>query len=439
MIINKLLDKLHKYTHRLYENSIIIRNLDNLIFISILAIFILSTFVSSDVIGYIALITSILTFARIVFTKGDFLKCERFELFLLAFFMLTIISLASSSLFFLSLKGFMKTFTYMSFYLSVVHHFKNNPKNIIPTLVTIALCCSFESLVAVSQSFAKVDEISGWQDVSNLNPEEVMTRVYGTLLPLNPNLLGGYFVLTIPSVIGMCSYFLYKKDYPICAIFAVLSVVDSIALFLTGCRGAFLGLFTILITFFVISFKFFYNNYKKIYLTIVSTLFALGAGAFLMITSLRLRILSIFAMRADSSNSFRFNVYKSSFEMFRDNWLIGIGQGNQNFREIYGLYMKTGFDALSAYNIYLETAVESGIFALIAFLGFLFTIIFDAVKYIKNSQNTQKIILTTIPLMAILGGMVHGMVDTVFFRPQLQIVFWTMIATLSNTLYQKEG
>ena len=29
--------------------------------------------------------------------------------------------------------------------------------------------------------------------------------------------------------------------------------------------------------------------------------------------------------------------------------------------------MKTGFDALSAYNIYLEIAVESGIFALIAF------------------------------------------------------------------------
>jgi hypothetical protein len=45
--------------------------------------------------------------------------------------------------------------------------------------------------------------------------------------------------------------------------------------------------------------------------------------------------------------------------MFKDNWLLGIGVGNQNFREIYGLYMKTGFDALSAYNIYLETAVES--------------------------------------------------------------------------------
>ena len=61
--------------------------------------------------------------------------------------------------------------------------------------------------------------------------------------------------------------------------------------------------------------------------------------------------------------------------MFKDNWLLGIGVGNQNFREIYGLYMKTGFDALSAYNIYLETAVESGIFALLAFLSFVATLL----------------------------------------------------------------
>ena len=94
--------------------------------------------------------------------------------------------------------------------------------------------------------------------------------------------------------------------------------------------------------------------------------------------------MSIFAMRNDSSNSFRFNVYNSAIQMFKDNWLLGIGVGNKNFREIYGLYMKTGFDALSAYNIYLEIAVESGIFALIAFLGFLFTLIKRAIRKHKK-------------------------------------------------------
>jgi putative inorganic carbon (HCO3(-)) transporter len=301
------------------------------------------------------------------------------------------------------------------------------------------MCVSAESFVGLTQNFGKVDEISGWQDVSNLNPEEVMTRVYGTLQPLNPNLLGGYFVLTIPSVIGLCGYYLYEKRYVMSLIFGVLSLFCCTTLFLTGCRGAYLGLFTILISLFVISLKFFWKNYKKIYMMFTSGIATLGTVAILGVTSLRMRIFSIFAMRQDSSNSFRFNVYKSSIQMFKDNWLVGIGQGNQNFREIYGLYMKTGFDALSAYNIYLETAVESGIFALLAFLGFLFTLLIEAFKYIKTSDNLKNIIFVSIPTVAIMGVMVHGMVDTVFFRPQLQIIFWTMTAILSNRLHQQDN
>ena len=134
-------------------------------------------------------------------------------------------------------------------------------------------------------------------------------------------------------------------------------------------------------------------------------------------------------MRNDSSNSFRFNVYNSCIEMFKDNWLLGIGVGNQNFREIYGLYMKTGFDALSAYNIYLETAVESGVFALLAFLLFLFFNIKKAVYYITHYKNANTIYLG-IALISIVGMLVHGLVDTVFFRPQIQFIFWIMIAVI---------
>ena len=115
--------------------------------------------------------------------------------------------------------------------------------------------------------------------------------------------------------------------------------------------------------------------------------------------------------------------------MFKDNWLLGIGVGNQNFREIYGLYMKTGFDALSAYNIYLETAVESGIFALITFVIFLSINIYSAVKYILKKSNITSIYLS-IALVSIIGLLVHGFVDTVFFRPQIQFIFWIMIAII---------
>lgn len=438
MAINKLLNFIHKYTDVIYENSLILQNTDKIILGFILATFVLSTFVSSDMIGYLAICTTALTVVRVLFTPKDNFKLETFELFLLGYFMLVLVSVAGSTLLHLSLKGFMKTLIYLSFYISVVHHLKHNKKSILPILITIAGCVTFESLIGITQSFAKVDEISGWQDVSNLNPEEVITRVYGTLQPLNPNLLGGYFVMTIPALIGLFGYYLNEKKYLISAIFGGCSLLACAVLFLTGCRGAYIGLFAILCTAFAISLKIFWEKYKKIFITVAGILTSVGTFALLTITPLRVRIFSIFAMRNDSSNSFRFNVYKSSFQMFKDNWTIGIGQGNQNFREVYGLYMKTGFDALSAYNIYLETAVESGIFALIAFLGFLISLVVNGCKYILKSENTKNIILVSIPILTIIGTMIHGMVDTVFFRPQLQIVFWTMCAILSNRLYTND-
>ena len=123
--------------------------------------------------------------------------------------------------------------------------------------------------------------------------------------------------------------------------------------------------------------------------------------------------------------------------MFRDNWLLGIGVGNRNFREIYGLYMKTGFDALSAYNIFLEIAVESGIFALIAFLGFLIFYAKDTLKVIFTSKETEKIIFVSSAGISVFALMLHGFVDTVFFRPQIQFIFWTMVAVVSANIYTK--
>ena len=192
-----------------------------------------------------------------------------------------------------------------------------------------------------------------------------------------------------------------------------------------------MAMFAMIITIFILSAKYFWTDFKKLYLSTVAAFCAVITSALIFISSLRARVFSIFAMRQDSSNSFRFNVYHSSLDMFKDNWLLGIGIGNQNFREIYGLYMKTGFDALSAYNIYLETAVESGIFALIAFLGFLVLLLKKCLRLILHSDNKQTVIILSTVFVSIVGVCVHGFVDTVFFRPQIQFIFWTMVAIAS--------
>jgi len=435
MLLNKILGCIHNRIKSIYEQSVILQRLDEAILLSIIATFVLATFMSSDVVGYLCFSTFGLTVIRVLTNPFDRFDCKKFEIFLLIYFMFSIISVAGSTLLMLSLKGFFKTFIYLSFYLSVVHHLKYNPKNVLPILFTIGGCISFESIIGLSQNFIHVDEISGWQDTSRLNPEQVMTRVYGTLKPLNPNLLGGYLVAGISSLFGLCGYYLAEGKYKRGIIILLFAILASVTLFLTGCRGAYIAFFAMCVTLFVISLKFFWESYKKIYLTVLSFVIGVGITVLCCLSSLRARVFSIFAMRSDSSNSFRFNVYQSSLEMFKDNWLLGIGMGNQNFREIYGLYMKTGFDALSAYNIYLETAVESGIFALIAFLLFLVGLLVEGGKLIISSSDTQKVIFASVAFVSIIGVLLHGMVDTVFFRPQIQVIFWVMVAILSNQIY----
>ena len=436
MMFNKILEFTQNKLEYIYENSLFLRNIDKLIFVSIAGVFAASTMMSSDVIGFIALITVFLTFVKVLFKKGERFSCNNFELWLLAYFMIVIISLFGSTLFALSLKGFFKTFTYLAFYVSLVQYLKNNKGKIPYILGIIGLCVSFEAVMGFLQNFAHVEEISTWQDVSNLNPEQVMTRVYGTLKPLNPNLLGGYFVAGIPTLYGLAAYFFNKKSYKCSIATLVLALLSTVTLFLTGCRGSYIGMMVIMTGMFAVSAKFLWQNYKQIYLSVAGGVIALGTFAVLLSSSLRARVLSIFAMRQDSSNSFRFNVYQSSVEMFKDNWLLGIGVGNKNFREIYGLYMKTGFDALSAYNIYLEIAVESGIFALIAYLGFLIVLIKNSIKFILKSVDTNVVIFVATALVSICAVSVHGLVDTVFSRPQIQFVFWTMVAIIRNILEQ---
>lgn len=415
----------------LYENSLFLQNIDKFILPFILLTFVSSTFMNSDTIGFFALIVMFLTFVKMLTKPNEELSFKHFEIWLVAYFMLVVVSLFGSTLFELSLKGFFKTFVYIGFYFSVAQYLKMNRAKIPFVFLTLILCVCGESFIGMLQSFLHLDEISTWQDKTGLNPEDVLSRVYGTLQPLNPNLFGGYLVCGLPAVIGSVFYFINKKHIKLTIFAAALSALTIYVILQTGCRGAYLATMLIFGCVFLISAKFFWRTYKKIYLSFIGAVAALFVFAMTFVGALRHRFMSIFAMRNDSSNSFRFNVYHSSFDMFKDNWLLGIGVGNKNFREIYGLYMKTGFDALSAYNIYLETAVESGIFALIAFLGFLFTLSKDAIKYILKSENKENIIYISVSIIAIWAVMFHGLVDTIYFRPQLQFMFWTYVATIS--------
>lgn len=436
--LNFLLAKIQGFFAKFDFSKSFANVLDKLVFLSIIVVIIGSLFASSDMLGAIAFITFCLTVLKMFVKSGEKFELNKFETFVLFWFLFVIVSLFGSSLFALSLKGFSKTVIYMGFFFSAVQFYRKNFELIFPTMLLIGGCAFFEGCVGIYQHYHGVDAISTWQDTSYVNPEDVMTRVYGTIKPFNPNLYGGYLVAVIPALFAPI-LFLSNKKYVTVSIFAL--AISSIALISSGCRGSYIALFFALLCFVLYCGKIVFDRHndflKKLYIYIVSISSLISVSAAFLISSVRSRILSVFILRADSSTSFRMNVYQSAFQMIKDNWLFGIGVGNKNFREIYGLYMKTGFDALSTYNVFTELWVESGIFAFISYLLFLFFIIKAVIGYVHSRGKNQ--IIAVVALISILSVIVHGFFDTIYFRPQVQFIFWLMVAFVSACLYPENN
>ncbi len=445
--INSLLLSITMKTDAIRQNSFILSNIDWYILAAIIFTLIISTIAPTETIGIVSVSVPLLVVLKVFITKCEKIELDRANFFLLLYFLICLISNFTSSMIPQSLYGFMKTSMYLAFYFALCQFLKSSPKYIKYILIVIACLVFAESFIGIMQHFAGVENISTWQDTSYVNPEDVISRVYGTLKPYNPNLFAAWLIAALPSIGIFTVLNGYKGKLSgnkfICFVAAAFIFLTSIlTIFFTGCRGAYIALFIMFIAFFTASFQIIFANggYRHLKQIWLNTLIAsLAAGmAFLVVNhGVLKRIMSIFIMRADSSTSFRMNVYSSAIQMFRDNWLQGIGVGNKVFREIYGLYMLSGFDALSCYCVFLEIAVESGIFALLAFLSFLIILLYDGIKAFITNNNLSSKILIFISFVSVSAVMVHGFVDTVFFRPQVQFVFWTMAAILL-TLTKKD-
>jgi putative inorganic carbon (HCO3(-)) transporter len=116
--------------------------------------------------------------------------------------------------------------------------------------------------------------------------------------------------------------------------------------------------------------------------------------------------------------------------MFLDSWWIGVGPGNQAFRLAYGLYMISGFDALGTYCVPLEILVECGIGGLLVFALIVLAAMSRAHLMFWQAKEASEKIMSLGLSAAIFGMMVHGLVDTVFYRPQVQFIFWIVLASI---------
>ena len=324
-----------------------------------------------------------------------------------------------------AVKGLLKLLSYLGVYALLCRLLITSPRWWNRMLAALLSGGLLSSVLALRQLYASTEELARWADPGSMSTGTI--RIYGPLG--NPNLLAGYLLPLIPlAVIALLRWQGMGQK-----IFAgVTGVLSAAAVVFTYSRGGWLGLLAALAVLVLLLLLRGTAHWPPLWRRLVplGVLFLGGLLVVIAATQLepiRTRVVSLVAGRGDSSNNFRINVWLAALEMVQDRPWIGIGPGNTAFNSIYPLYQQPKFNALSAYSVPLELLVEMGIPGLLACCGLMVSSIRSGLSLDGTSG-----LITIGSLAAMTGLLTQGITDTIFFRPEVQLVGWFCLASLAS-------
>lgn len=297
------------------------------------------------------------------------------------------------------------------------------------------LACLIVMVYGLRQWFYGVGALATWVDPTS--DFAGTTRIFSFLD--NPNLLAGYLLPCFP--LGIVAAIQWR-GWGVKLLTTAIALLGMIGVTLTFSRGGLIGLGLELILFGSLLI-FWWQKHIATWL-----LFTIGALSLIvtsftltLIPALRLRLLSIFVGRADSSNNFRINVWLAVLEMVKAKPLLGIGPGNKAFNLVYPFYQRPGFSALGAYSVPLEIASETGLVGLGIYIWFLITLCRSTwTNLLKCRSQGQTQGLWLIAALSGLAGLIgQGLFDTIWYRPQVQIIWWLLVGIIASFDRQLES
>jgi putative inorganic carbon (HCO3(-)) transporter len=283
------------------------------------------------------------------------------------------------------------------------------------------------AVIGIRQLYDSANALARWSDANSVARGTV--RIYSTLE--NPNLLGGFLLPVLPIALVAA----VRWRHPARRLFALASfVLGLVALVLTYSRGAWMGMVASLAVLALLLVLRAIRSWPPLWRRLLPLGLLLGGALALTILvtqveALQVRVLSLLAGREDSSNNFRMNVWTSALEMIQDRPWLGIGPGNTAFNLIYPLYQQPKFNALSAYSIPLEWLVEAGVPGLIAGVGLFLASMRAGLS--RRLGDGPLVLPGLASVAAFVGLAVQGLTDTIFFRPEVQLVAFLCLATLA--------
>jgi putative inorganic carbon (hco3(-)) transporter len=288
------------------------------------------------------------------------------------------------------------------------------------------------SVYGLRQWFFGATALATWVDPES--PLSKTTRVYSYLG--NPNLLAGYL---LPAVVFSLVAIFAWQSWIKKALALTMLIVNGACLALTFSRGGWIGLLVAVLAAIALLVYWWSVQMPPFWRTwslpiILGGLIGVLLLAVIFVEPVQIRVFSIFADRKDSSNNFRRNVWDAVFEMIRDRPIIGIGPGHNSFNKVYPLYQRPRYSALSAYSILLEVAVETGFVGLACFLWLIVVTVntaFLQMQRLRQSRSVEGFWLIG-AFATLLGMLAHGTVDTIWFRPEVNTLWWLMVALIAS-------
>ena len=324
-----------------------------------------------------------------------------------------------------ALDGMLKLTIYMIAFVSMSRMMRLGWRSVLvgTYLETALVVCAY----AVQQWYLGAPELATWTDITSETAGT--TRVYSFLG--NPNLLAGYLIPALP--LGAIAT-IHWRSWGMKVLGAVVAILGAFCITQTQSRGGLLGLAA---ESFALVLLLVYWWGKRLPTWTLPVTFGGTAGAIalgtILVPTLRKRVVSIFGTE-DSSNAFRVNVWMSVLNMIKVKPILGIGPGNKAFNLVYPLYQRSGYSALGAYSVPLELTVETGIIGVICYGWLIFSIFrqaWIALNRLRSDRNMDGLWIIA-AIATIVGMMTHGLFDTVWYRPQVQLLWWLAIAIISS-------
>ena len=277
-------------------------------------------------------------------------------------------------------------------------------------IIAIIIAATLVGLYGLYQYRTGIELKESWIDKEQ-NPD-IRMRVISTFD--NPNILAEYLILTIPITFAL----LYNTDSWLKRLLFLLCIaIQGLCILLTFSRGGWLGLFLAMLVFAI------FVDRRLLLLYVLG-----GIGLMILNPSAIMTRISTIGSMEDSSNAYRIPLWRATIDMIKDFWVNGIGLGMNAFRAVYPRYMRQGIVAVHSHNIFLQMFLEAGVFGLIGFIVFIFNSIrVNLITFAKGVDIKIKRISVSV-FASILGILLHGLVDYIFFNDRIVMMFWILIS-----------